>query len=142
MTTIRKIVLELMFAGLTLPGLASASISLYDRLGGLENIRKIVGQTIDRTSNDPRAKSVFEGIKLDPVKESVTTHLCEITGGPCKYEGASMKKTHSGMHISSEQFDLMDAYLGEALVDHGVKDADKIYLGKILHPFKPEIVGK
>lgn len=142
MTAIRKIVFQFTLAGLAIPGIAHASPSLYDRLGGLENIRKIVGQTIDRTSRDPRAEALFEGIRLDPVKESVTTHLCEITGGPCTYDGASMKKAHSGMDISSDQFDLMDAYLGQALVDHGVKDADRKDLGKLLQPFKTEIVGK
>lgn len=53
-----------------------------------------------------------------------------------------MKEAHSGMHISSEQFDLMDSYLGEALMDHGVKDADKTDLGKLLHSFRPEIVDQ
>jgi len=121
---------------------AIASSTLYERLGGLENIKGIVSQTIDRTAADPQTQPIFEGIKLAPVKESVTMHLCEISGGPCRYDGAPMAKAHSGMGITSKQFDLMDAYLSQSLTDHGVKDADKANLARLLKPLKPEIIEK
>lgn len=124
------------------PTSAIASSTPYERLGGLENIRAIVSQTIDRTATDPQTRAIFEGIRLAPVKESVTMHLCEISGGPGRYDGAPMAKAHSGMGISSKQFNLMDAYLSQSLTDHGVKDADKANLARLLQPLKPEIIEK
>lgn len=121
---------------------ALANSTLYERLGGMDIIRKIVSDTIDRTAADPRTKPIFEGIKLAPVKESVANHLCEISGGPCIYEGAAMDKAHSGLQISSAQFDLMDDYLGEALTKHGVREADKAALARLLQPLKPDIIEK
>ena len=108
----------------------------------MRQINDIVSKTIDRTSSDPRTKRSFEGIKLAAVKESVAQHLCELSGGPCKYEGASMAKAHAGLAITSEEFDIMDAYLAEELSAHGVADADKAELQKLLGPMKPDVVGK
>lgn len=129
-------------AALVVPALAFASPTLYERLGGMRVIQEIVSDTIDRTAADPRTKPIFEGIKLAPVKESVANHLCEITGGPCIYDGASMTKAHSGMQISSAQFDLMDDYLGQTLTKHGIKEADKAALARLLQPLKPDIIEK
>lgn len=127
---------------LAAPASGRATSTLYERLGGLENIRSFVSQTIERTAADPDTSLLFEGIRLAPVKESVAAHLCEMTGGPCRYEGASMAKVHSGMQISGKQFDLMDAYLGQALTVHGVKDADKAALGALLQPLRADVIAK
>jgi hemoglobin len=127
---------------LAVPALVLANPTLYERMGGMGVIREIVSETIDRTADDPRTKPVFEGIKLAPVKESVAIHLCEITGGPCVYDGAPMAKAHSGMRISPAQFDLMDDYLGQALTKHGIKEADKAALARLLQPLKPDIIEK
>lgn len=117
-------------------------MSLFDRLGGMEQIKEVVSITIDRTADDSRTKHIFKGIKLAPVKESVALHFCEITGGPCKYDGASMAKVHSGLAITAEEFDTMDRYLGEELTLHGVVNADKEELQKLLGAMKPDVVGK
>ena len=53
-----------------------------------------------------------------------------------------MAKSHSGMGISSKQFNLTDAYLSQSLTDHGVKDVDKANLARLLQPLKPEIIEK
>jgi hemoglobin len=132
----------LALASLVVPALALANPTLYERLGGMSVIREVVSDTIDRTAADPRTKPIFDGIKLAPVKESVAIHFCEITGGPCIYDGASMSKAHSGMQISSAQFDLMDDYLGKALTKQGISEADKAALARLLQPLKPDIIGK
>lgn len=121
---------------------AESKTSLFDRLGGMHQINDIVSKTIDRTSKDERTKRSFEGIKLAPVKESVAQHLCEISGGPCKYEGASMAKAHSGLAITAREFDIMDDYLAQELTAHGISAADKAELQSLLGPLKPEIIEK
>lgn len=139
---LRSFFIGALFGASVLPALAESDKPLYDRLGGMRQINDIVSKTIDRTSSDPRTKRSFEGIKLAAVKESVAQHLCELSGGPCKYEGASMAKAHAGLAITSEEFDIMDAYLAEELSAHGVADADKAELQKLLGPMKPDVVGK
>lgn len=124
------------------PVIADESRTLFARLGGMEQITSVVSETIDRTSGDPKAVRIFEGIKLAPVKESVAQHLCEISGGPCKYEGAPMAKAHTGLAITSEQFEIMDTYLNQALSARGVSQADRAELGRLLSAMKGDVVGK
>jgi len=124
------------------PVIADESRTLFARLGGMEQITAVVSETIDRTSGDPKAARIFEGIKLAPVKESVAQHLCEISGGPCKYEGAPMAKAHTGLAITSEQFELMDNYLNQALSSRGISQADRAELGKLLSALKGDVVGR
>ena len=121
---------------------ADESPTLFTRLGGMEQITAVVSETIDRTSENPKAARIFEGIKLGPVKESVAQHLCEISGGPCKYEGAPMAKAHTGLAITSEQFEIMDTYLNQALSARGVSQADRAELGKLLSTMKGDVVGR
>lgn len=125
-----------------LPSLAFAETSLYDRLGGMQRITEVVSRTIDRTSGDPRTKRSFEGIRLAAVKESVALHLCQVAGGPCIYDGADMAEAHAGLAITGEEFDIMDAYLAEELAAHGVADAERAELQKLLGPMKQDVVGK
>jgi len=124
------------------PVIAVESSTLFARLGGMEQITAVVSETIDRTSIDPKAARIFEGIKLAPVKESVAQHLCEISGGPCKYEGAPMAKAHTGLAITSEQFEIMDTYLNQALSARGISQADRAELGKLLGAMKGDVVGR
>lgn len=124
------------------PALAGDSLTLFERLGGMEQIAAVVSETIDRTSEDPRVSRVFEGIKLAPVKESVAQHLCEISGGPCKYEGATIIKAHTGLAITSEHFEIMDSYLAQALSGRGVSQTDGAELGKLLNAMKGDVIDR
>lgn len=121
---------------------AAPDKTLFDRLGGMEQIADIVGKTIDRTASDPRTSRSFEGASLAPVKASVVQHLCELTGGPCRYEGAPIAKAHTGLAITATEFDIMDGYLADELAAHGVAAADRAELQKLLGPMKPDVVGK
>ena len=138
----RSFLIGALLSAFILPAFAAPEITLYDRLGGMRQITDIVSKTIDRTSSDTRTKHSFEGIKLAAVKESVAQHLCELTGGPCKYEGATMAKAHSGLAITSAEFDIMDGYLAEELAAHGVSKADVGKLQRLLGPLKPDVIEK
>src|SRR5690348_8634515 len=61
--------------------------SLFNRIGGLPVLTKIVDEFIDEVAESPRTKRSFDGIKLKALKESVVAQLCKLTGGPCIYEG-------------------------------------------------------
>lgn len=127
---------------IVVPNFAEETHTLFSRLGGMVQINAIVNETIDRTSDDPRVARIFEGIRLDPLKASVAQHLCEISGGPCRYEGASMKEAHTGLAITAEQFEIMDSYLIQTLSARGVAPADRGELGQLLNKMKNDVIAK
>ncbi len=141
--TIRKTLLVLA-SSIALAGCAGTppQATLYERLGGLPAITAVVDKTLDRTATDPRTRRSFEGIKLKPLKESIALHLCEVTGGPCKYEGATMAKAHQGLDITSAEFDAMVSQLSDTLDQFKVGAREKNELLQLLAPMKRDVVSK
>lgn len=118
----------------------ASETSLFDRLGGLPAVTAVIDKTIDRSATDPRTRRSFDGVRLKPIKESVVSFVCQASGGPCKYEGASMSKAHGGLGITSAEFDAMVAHLIDTLDQFKVPAREKNDLLKILGPLKNDIL--
>src|SRR5262245_44221529 len=78
---------------------------LFERLGGMDAIKAVVDDFINRAASDARVSKFFT--KTDPVhlKSEISEFLCQASGGPCKYTGMSMTDAHSGRGIKSADFD-------------------------------------
>ncbi|BCM24677.1 group I truncated hemoglobin [Methyloradius palustris] len=113
--------------------------SLFERMGGLPVITVVVDETINQVSTDPKTKRSFEGIKLKTLKQSIVNQLCVISGGPCTYDGETMKKAHSQSGITQAEFELMVEDLRESLNRH-VGTREKNEMLKLLAPMKRDIV--
>lgn len=115
------------------------SNSLYQRIGGLPVLTKIVDEFIDEVVTSPRTKRSFDGIKLKPFKESVVAQLCKLSGGPCVYEGETMSNAHRDAKITEAEFDAFVDIFRETLSKY-LPTREKNELLKILAPMKRDIV--
>ena len=118
----------------------SVQPTLYQRLGGEPVVKKVVSETIDRASTDPRTRRSFEGVKLQHVKDMIVEQICSLSGGGCKYTGDPMDKVHKGLKNTEAEMDLMVQFLRDSLDGNGVKDAEKNELLRLLAPMKHDIV--
>ena len=118
----------------------TAKPALYERLGGQPVVTKVVAETIDRASTDPRTSRSFKDVKLQRVKDLIVEQICSLTGGGCKYTGDPMDKVHAGLKNTEGEMDLVVQFLRDALAHAGVKDAEKNELLRILAPMKHDIV--
>jgi hemoglobin len=116
--------------------------TLFDRLGGLPALTAVTDKTIDRTATDPRTRRSFDGVRLKPIKESIVSFLCQVTGGPCKYEGETMARAHKGLDITSAEFDAMVGQLVDTLNQFHVPAKEQKELLQLLGPLKSDIVTK
>src|SRR5262249_53130558 len=79
---------------------------LYERLGGVYSIATVVDDFIERllvndTLNaNPAIKEARTRVPKAGLKFHVTALVCEVTGGPCKYSGRSMKEAHAHLNIN------------------------------------------
>jgi hemoglobin len=110
---------------------AAAKKSLWDRLGGEKNVRKVVQDFMDLEHTDPKV-DFFRGGKhklndeqLADLKQKIVEFVSQAAGGPLKYTGKSMKEAHAGMGITNAQFDALVADLKQALDKNGAKPADR-----------------
>ena len=113
--------------------------SLFQRIGGLPVLTKIVDESIDEITNSPRTKRSFDGVKLAPLKESIVMQLCKITDGGCIYEGETMLNSHRDAKISEAEFDAFVDIFRKILTRH-LATREKNELLKILAPMKRDIV--
>ena len=113
--------------------------SLFQRIGGLPVLTKIVDESIAEIANSPRTKRSFDGIKLKPLKESVVAQLCKLTGGACVYEGETMLNVHQDAKISEAEFEAFVDIFRNTLTKH-LATREKNELLKILAPMKRDIV--
>jgi hemoglobin len=114
--------------------------TLYDRLGGKSGVAAITDTLIDRVSSDPVLGRSFKDSNLPRIKRLLAEQICELSGGPCRYSGDSMKEVHAGHHISEAEFYGMVDDLRRILKQQHVGIAATNELLRLLAPMKRDIV--
>ena len=103
-----------------------AGPTLYQRLGGVDAIRAVVGDFHARLMADSRISAFFRGLDDEDLKAKLTTQICQATGGPCQYTGRGMREAHAQLNVSNGDFDALVEDL-KASLDHfgvGARDAE------------------
>jgi hemoglobin len=119
---------------------AQDTMSLYDRLGGLDAIKAVIDDFVGRVAADDRINKKFAKTNIPRVKFFLVQQVCAATGGPCKYEGNSMPKAHKNMKVTAGEFDALVGDLVASLDHFNVPAAEKNELLGILGPLKSQIV--
>jgi hemoglobin len=132
--------LLLLFLGIGAAATADASARLYDRLGGADGVAAIANTLIDRVAADPKLGQSFRDSKLERIKRLLAEQICELSGGPCRYSGDSMREVHAGHHISEAEFYGMVADLREILKERHVSQGATNELLRLLAPMKRDVV--
>ena len=118
----------------------TAEPTLWSRLGGEPVVKRVVSNTMDRSSTDPRTKRSFDGVKLQNVKDKIVEQICSLSGGGCKYTGDPMDKVHKGLKNTEAEMNLVVQFLRDELDRAGVGTREKNELLAILAPMKRDIV--
>lgn len=116
--------------------------SLYDRLGGKPAIQAVVDDFIGNVAADNRINSFFANTNIPRLNMMLVNQICEATGGPCKYEGRSMKTAHTGMGLSDANFNALVDDLVKSLNKFNVPEREKKELLTALAAMRGDIVGK
>ena len=122
--------------------------TLYERLGGLKGITMVTDDFINRlvankTLNQNPA--INAGRKNSPppyLKFQVSQLVCEVSGGPCKYTGKSMKESHAHLNISEKEWEIMAAEFRKSLNKFKVPAAEQKELFAIVGKTKADIVAR
>jgi len=120
--------------------------SLYERLGGAYNIATDVDDFIERllvntTLNaNPAINEARKRVPKAGLKFHVTTLVCEVSGGPCKYTGRAMKESHRQLNITQAEWDAMVADFKATLNTFKVQQREQQELIAIVGSTKSDIV--
>ena len=125
---------------------AGTSPPLYERLGGLKGITVVVDDFINRLvanktlNKNPAIKAGRISSPAPYLKFQVSQLVCEVTGGPCKYTGKSMKESHAHLNISEQEWDVMAKDFQKSLDKFKVPANEQKELFDIVGKTKADIV--
>ncbi|MBL8793543.1 MAG: group 1 truncated hemoglobin [Planctomycetia bacterium] len=128
------------------PEKMAAATTLWERLGGEVNVRRIVNDFIDTALADPQVnytrggKYKLTAEQIADQKNKLVTLASAIGGGPYKYEGKSMKEAHRGMAITDAEFDALLGHLRAALSKHQVNKVDAFFILQAIGSRRQDIV--
>ena len=114
--------------------------TLFERLGGLDAITAVVEDFRDREAQDDRINLKFARTDLGRLRKMLIDQVCEATGGPCQYNGRSMKQAHGGMKVTTGEFNALVEDLVATLKQFKVPSREQDELLAILGPLKSDIV--
>lgn len=127
---------------LAVPALAqsAAPAGLYQALGEKPGIDRLVDDFVNRAVKDPRIGAHFKDVKPAALKESLADQFCQLSGGPCKYEGADMKSAHADMQINKGHFHALVEVLQSAMDAQGIPFAQQNRLLALLAPMHRDVI--
>ncbi|MBI2429631.1 MAG: group 1 truncated hemoglobin [Ignavibacteriales bacterium] len=120
--------------------------SLYDRLGGTYAIATVVDDFIERLlvndilNANPAIKEARDRVPKPGLKYRVTALVCQVTGGPEKYAGRSMKESHKHLNISEREWQALLDEFKMSLDTFKVPAKEQQELFAIVNSTKPDIV--
>jgi len=127
------------------PEPAASGSTLYQRLGGRENIKLIVDDFVATMAADPRVNSRFKGLdaaRVAKLQTNLADQICDATGGPCAYLGQDMKTVHKGMGITEAEWNATVEDLVKSLNKFKVGAKEQEELLAALGGMKKDIVGQ
>lgn len=114
--------------------------SLYERLGGSENITQIASDLTDLHIVNPRIAARYANSDPVLVKKQVSAFFIAGTGGPDNYTGKDMIAAHRGMNIDNDEFMAVLDDVMQALDMNGIDQREKEEVLFILYSLKSEVI--
>lgn len=123
----------------------SADPTLYNRIGGTEVLKNFANQFVQQIALNSKIMSnpLIAGAlskNQSNHKEKLATLLCQISGGPCKYEGHSVKESHASLKITEDEWREMTRVFIQVLQNMKVQKRERQDLAKLVARYKSQIV--
>jgi hemoglobin len=114
--------------------------SLYQRLGGKPAISAVVSDFVGNVARDNRINKFFGNTDINRLKRLLVQQICAGSGGPCQYEGRSMREAHRGLGVRNQDFDALVEDLVRSLNKFNVPPREQQELLGLLGPMRKDVV--
>ena len=113
---------------------------LYQALGEQAGIRTLMDDFVRRLKADARIGEQFKDTNLGNLAGQLTDQVCQLAGGPCRYQGPDMKEVHAGMNITRANFNALVEVLQQAMNTQGLAFTRQNQLLALLAPMHRDVV--
>lgn len=119
---------------------SAGDASLYEALGGQSGIAALADAYVDRLASADSTRRSFAGSNLRRIKLHLAAQICELAGGPCRYESDPMTEVHANLGISEAEFLAGVQALRDLMRERGIPLGTTNRLLALLAPMKRDIV--
>ena len=125
--------------------------TLWDRLGGEPAVRLVVDDFVGRAAKNDKVNFFRKGkpnewkpndAQVATFKQRLVEFISMASGGPMKYKGRDMATAHTGMQITSAEFDALAADLAASLDKYKVPAKEKNELLTAVAGTKKDIINR
>jgi hemoglobin len=116
--------------------------SLFEQMGGAEGLTRITNDAVDLALANPVIKDSFSETNIPRFRALLYAQFCELTGGPCKYEGRSMARSHGPLKLTNLHFNALVEDLQTAMDRAKVPFSVQNRFLAILAPMQRDIVTR
>lgn len=123
-------------------GASAQGQTLYEQIGGEPVLRATVEELMLIMESDPRINFTFAETDIPKFKQLLFEQLCNLTGGPCKYTGRTMKESHEKLKSTNAMFNALaeDLYIAFDRVGVPYRVQNKVMA--MLAPMQRDIVKR
>lgn len=118
----------------------SGEKTLFEQLNGKAGIERIVNSFIQQIAKDEHILPYFAKASVSHFRAGFINHMCDVSGGPCRYEGDSMIDIHTGMNISEADFNRVVELLIIAMEENHVSYSTQNKVLAKLAPMRKEVI--
>jgi hemoglobin len=79
----------------------------FNQLGGHAAVTAVISDFLNNVVNDTAINHYFVATDAADLQQKLIDQVCEATGGYCTYQGGDMLSVHTGMCISTDDFNAM-----------------------------------
>jgi hemoglobin len=119
--------------------------TLYQRLGGYDALAAATDDLLARLQSDPVLGGYWKGASDDNkrrARQFIVDFMAEASGGPAYYTGRDMKKSHQGMHISEQDWNVFMRHSAATLEHFSVPERESQEVLQFFSSLKAEIVER
>jgi hemoglobin len=114
--------------------------AVFDAFHGKAGIDRIVADLIAHLQTDPRVSDIFKASDLVRLQIQLSNQLCFLAGGPCLYDGKTMKAAHKDLGLQDADLNALVEDLQNAMDREGVPFAAQNRLLAKLAPMRRDVV--
>ena len=116
--------------------------ALFRALGGKAGIAAVMNDFVPRLKADTRIGAFFKDTNARHLADQLTDQVCQASGGPCVYDGPTMKESHAELQIRRADFNRLVELLQDTLQARGVPFAVQNRLLARLAPMHRDIIDR
>jgi hemoglobin len=119
---------------------ARSADPLFKALGEKPGLVKLMDDFIPRLVADARTGPFFRPVDQKHVKAQLVEQICQVSGGPCDYQGKDMKSAHMDMNVSRADFNAQVEVLQTSMDAQGIAFSTQNQLLARLAPLHRAVV--